>query len=85
MSNGFDEVVIVEGGQLDSLLSVLADVAVRPGLVQRLRFAIVEGTIRIKMNDGTWSPPYGEIEQKPEARWPYPWGPSVHRDNIERR
>lgn len=95
---GFETIVLVEGEQLDSLLSILADAATRPGLIRSLRFAIDDG-IKIKFNSETWSPPYGEIEERPggtACTCTCPPGPeeahlndcqmySPHVDNIERR
>lgn len=57
-------IVIVEDAELRALVEELRYAtdpeSGRP--IYRLRFAIDDGTIKVKANEGAWSPPYGHVE-----------------------
>jgi hypothetical protein len=57
-----EPIIKVEGSQLTMLLNALS-IVVTQNDVYSLRFAIEEGAIKIKVNEGVWSPPLGKVEK----------------------
>lgn len=57
----FDEIAYFSGDDLERLLSTLAPMwAAGPG-VYELRFAIDEGGLKFKVNNGPWTPAIGRV------------------------
>lgn len=57
-------IVRLEGPGLSMLIQSIANVENRisgGGGIYRLRFAIDEGGIKVKINEGIWTPPLGSI------------------------
>lgn len=54
-------VVLVEGNALEDLIDELSRIARREPYA--IRFAI-DGGIKIKVDNGVWSPPLGQIEEE---------------------
>lgn len=54
------EVIAITGTQLRTLLAVLSTDA---GPVYTLRLAFDEGGAKFKVNNGMWSPAFGEVEK----------------------
>jgi hypothetical protein len=61
-----EPIVRLEGPGLSMLVQSIANVENRingGGGIYRMRFAIDDGGIKVKINEGVWSPPLGEIER----------------------
>jgi hypothetical protein len=56
--SGMGPIVLIEGIDLAQLLEALND----HGHLYRLRVAIDTGGVKIKLNEGTWTLPYGVVE-----------------------
>jgi hypothetical protein len=55
------EMAIVDRAELESLIEALTDIVqVYPQHIHTLRFA-VEGGLKIKVNSGMWTAPYGRL------------------------
>lgn len=59
-----DEMVIFEGEELDALMRQLEWIRDRKDAadLRRVRFAL-DGGLKIKVNEHTWSPPLGRLER----------------------
>lgn len=63
---GFDEVVVLEDTDFDAFLSTMAALAKRRleyDSTYKLRFAIDEGGLKYKSDEGAWSPARGTLER----------------------
>lgn len=58
--SGMGPIVYVTGDDLAELLAEMRDVGMHSANVYRVSFAI-DGGIKIKVNEATWSPPWGEV------------------------
>jgi hypothetical protein len=60
-----DNIVIVEGADLDDLLPYLAKVAGAhaDGQVFHVRFCVDSGGLKVKINERVWSAPMGRMER----------------------
>lgn len=58
--SGMGPIVDVTGDDLAELLAEMTDITGHRSHVYRLSFAI-DGGIKIKVNEATWSPPMGEV------------------------
>lgn len=57
-------IVRIEGPQLEMVLSTIksSEERIGRGGIYRMRFAIDDGGVKIKINEGVWSPPLGDIQ-----------------------
>lgn len=62
-----DDLVILEGKALDSFLEVIAYMAERRDRTGTLRVCVDDGTLKLKVDRGTWSPPFGHRDPECEA------------------
>jgi len=59
---GFDEVIIFEGDTLTHFLMYM-QACIRDEKTHRLRFAIDEGGLKVKVNDYVWTSAFGKREE----------------------
>ena len=62
-----EPIVRLEGPGLTMLVQSIANVESRipnGGGIYRMRFTIDDGGVKVKINEGVWSPPLGEIENQ---------------------
>ena len=58
-----DQIIILEGTELREFLEMLND----SGHTYRLRLAIDGGGIKVKRNEGTWTLPFGAVDEDVRA------------------
>lgn len=56
------DIVVLEGNDLEQFLTLLQDIAASSNRIYRLRLA-VDGGIKVKVNEGVWTPPYGRMSE----------------------
>lgn len=64
---GMEDLVVLEGRDLDSFLDVVAYMKERRDRTGTVRVCVDEGTLKLKIDRGTWSPPMGHRDPECQA------------------
>lgn len=66
------EIALLKGRDLDGFLEVIAYMAERRDRTGSLRVCVDDGTLKLKVDQGTWSPPMGGMDPECQAAFPEP-------------
>lgn len=64
---GMEDIAILKDQDLDNFLEVIAYMAERRGRTGTVRVCVDEGTLKLKVDQGTWSPPMGRRDPECQA------------------